>query len=144
MGDVQEALHLNQPGQSSFGYTTSGPSSILLYPELAKKIRILIYNGDADLCVPYSGNEEWISDLGDKGVLEQASPWRPWFTDEVKSTPAGAKTTYNVVGSSQVLTFQTIRLAGHMVPLFRSNAALAFFSEFVKDPRAATRAATAI
>jgi carboxypeptidase C (cathepsin A) len=136
--DVQEALHLGTPGQSGFSYKTSGPASVTLYPELAKKLRILIYNGDADMCVPYVGNEEWITDLEDQGVLKQSSPWRPWFTDDVRSTPAGAKTTYEVVGSTQVLTFQTIRLAGHMVPLFRSDAALAFFSDFVKDTRAAT------
>jgi len=141
--DVQEALHLGTPGQSGFGYKSSGPASITLYPELAKKIRILIYNGDADMCVPYTGNEEWITDLESQGILSQATPWRPWFTDAVKSTPAGAKMTYDVVGSKQVLTFQTIRLAGHMVPLFRQNAALGFFSDFLKDSRAA-RLATAI
>lgn len=135
--DVQKALHLSNPGQSSFNYATTGPASITLYPELAKKLRILIYNGDADMCVPYTGNEEWINDLESQGILKQATPWRPWFTSEVKSTPAGAKMTYDVVGSTQVLTFQTIRLAGHMVPLFRSTAALSFFSDFVKETRAA-------
>lgn len=135
--DVQEALHLSKPGQSGFNYATTGPASITLYPELAKKLRILIYNGDADMCVPYTGNEEWITGLEDQGILKQATPWRPWFQDSEKSTPAGAKMTYDVVGSTQVLTFQTIRLSGHMVPLFRQNAALAFFSDFVKDARAA-------
>lgn len=136
--DVQQALHLGQPGQSGFSYETSGPASITLYPELAKKIRILIYNGDADMCVPYAGNEEWISDLEDQGVLKQSTPWRPWYSDAVKSTAAGFKTTYDVVGSTQVLTFQTIRLAGHMVPLFRPEAALAFFSDFVNGTQATT------
>jgi hypothetical protein len=135
--DVQEALHLGEPGQSGFSYRTSGPASITLYPELAKKIRVFIYNGDADMCVPYTGNEEWITDLEAQGIFKQATPWRPWFTDAVKSTPAGAKITYDVVGSSQVLTFQTIRLSGHMVPLFRQNAALGFFSDFLKESRAA-------
>jgi len=136
--DVQEALHLGAPGQSGFHYRTVGPASITLYPELAKKLRILIYNGDADMCVPYAGNEEWISDLEDQGALKQSAPWRPWFSDAVKSTPSGFKTIYDVVGSAQVLTFQTIRLAGHMVPLFRPEAALTFFSDFVKETQAAT------
>jgi len=131
--DVQEALHLGKPGLSNFDYNISGPASVTLYPELAKKIRVLIYNGDADMCVPYTGNEEWITDLEDQGVLEQASAWRPWFSAEVKSAPAGSKSTYNVVGSNQVLTFVTIRLAGHMVPLFRPEAALSFFQDFITD-----------
>lgn len=138
--DVQEALHLGTPGLSDFDYNISGPASKSLYPELASKIRVLIYNGDADMCVPYTGNEEWITDLEDDGVLKQAGAWRPWFSDEVKSTPAGVKTTYSVVGTNQVLTFLTIRLAGHMVPLFRPEAALAFFKDFVTETRAAKAA----
>lgn len=131
--DVQEALHLNAPGQSGFSYATTGPASITVYPELAKKIRIMIYNGDADMCVPYAGNEEWITDLEDQGVLKESKAWRPWFADENKSSPAGAVSTYEVVGSSQTLTFLTIRLSGHMVPLFTPGAALSFFSNFIRE-----------
>ena len=61
--DVQAALHLNAPGQSKFHYKTSGPASITLYPYLIKHMRVLIYNGDADSCVPYKGNEEWVRAL---------------------------------------------------------------------------------
>ena len=50
--DVQAALHLGKPGVSSFGYESSGPASITLYPELVTKMRVLIYNGDSDACVP--------------------------------------------------------------------------------------------
>ena len=49
---VQQALHLDTPEKSSFGYDSSGPASITLWPELAKKLRVLIYNGDSDACVP--------------------------------------------------------------------------------------------
>ena len=76
--DVRKALHLREPGQSGFGYDRSGPASITLYPELIKKLRILIYNGDADSCVPYKGNEEWITDLKSQNLLSENEPWRPW------------------------------------------------------------------
>ena len=46
---VQKALHLRESG-SAFGYNRGGPASITLWPELSKKIRVLIYNGDADAC----------------------------------------------------------------------------------------------
>jgi hypothetical protein len=75
---VQKAMHLNAPDQSDFHYARSGPASITLYPELIKKLRILIYNGDADSCVPYKGNEEWITDLETQGLLKEDTPWRPW------------------------------------------------------------------
>ena len=41
----------------------AGPASVTLYPDLVKNIRVLIYNGDADACVPYKGNEEWTEGL---------------------------------------------------------------------------------
>ena len=77
----------------------------------------LIYNGDADACVPYIGNEEWINDaLVGPGLVSEAEAWRPWFTAETPDMPAGYVTTYNVVGASppvHTMTFLTIRLAGH-------------------------------
>lgn len=132
--DVQQALHLGQPGLSTFHYETTGPASITLYPYLAKRLRMIIYNGDADMCVPYNGNEEWIDQLASEGVLRLKTAWQPWYAvdDEGgKSTAAGGFTLYSVPGSDQVLTFLTIRLAGHMVPLFRPTAALDFFEKFI-------------
>ena len=80
--DVMQALHLEKPGSSSFSYTTSGPASTTLYPELVKKIRVFIYNGDADACVPYKGNEEWITSLVTAGVLKEKKHWSPWYSKE--------------------------------------------------------------
>ena len=51
--DVQTAMHLGKPGRSKFNYRSSGPASVTLYPELVTKLRVLIYNGDSDACVPY-------------------------------------------------------------------------------------------
>ena len=56
--DVQTAMHLNKPGVSRFDYRSSGPASITLYPELVKNMRVLIYNGDSDACVPYKVTSE--------------------------------------------------------------------------------------
>ena len=50
--DVIKALHLTAGSGSRFGYHSSGPASITLWPFLATKLRVLIYNGDADSCVP--------------------------------------------------------------------------------------------
>ena len=55
---MRAALHLKSSSGSRFGYDTSGPASITLWPFLAKHLRVVIYNGDADACVPYVGNEE--------------------------------------------------------------------------------------
>jgi len=129
--DVQKALNLPKPGQSSFSYTRSGPASITIYPSLIGKIRVLIYNGDADDCVPYKGNVEWITDLEATGLYHEQKPWSPWYADGVKYMPAGYVTTYNVTGSQLDFSFATVRLAGHMVPTFMPNPALSLFSRFL-------------
>jgi len=133
--DVKEALHLDgvQAGASQLSYSRSGPASITLYPELAKKIHVMIYNGDADPCVPYNGNEEWIGDLESQGVLKEKAAWAPWFTSN-KASPAGYVTKYSVPGSEQEFSFVTVRLAGHMVPQFMPEAALTLFSTWLDAP----------
>ena len=47
--DVRAALNLPAKSETSlFLYDSSGPASITLYPALLQKLRVLIYNGDAE------------------------------------------------------------------------------------------------
>ncbi len=133
--DVQAALHLKGPG-SGFKYKQSGPASQLLWPHLVQNVRVLIYNGDADLCVPYKGNEELVANLETAGSLVEKAPWQPWYAEENRA-PAGYVTTYSVPGKTfpskgPDASFLTIRLAGHMVPTFQPEAALAFIARFFR------------
>merc|ERR1712032_676471 len=140
--DVRQALHLDkyQPGSSQFRYHSSGPASITLYPELVKKLRVLIYNGDADACVPYIGNEEWIGGLEDKKVLTEKKAWTPWFAHSGASSPAGYITEYSVTGSEKDFSFATIRLAGHMTPTFQPEASFTMFSKWLAgEPLSASK-----
>lgn len=134
--DVQAALHLGKPGVSGFGYRQSGPASQLLYPELVKKLRILIFNGDADACVPYKGNEEWTTKLAADKHVKQTKKWHPWYaTDSHRSAghaPAGYATSY-VSPTGLDFNFVTIRLSGHMVPAFTPDAALHMFKRFLNN-----------
>eukprot|EP00929_Paragymnodinium_shiwhaense_P108103 TRINITY_DN74430_c0_g1_i1.p1 TRINITY_DN74430_c0_g1~~TRINITY_DN74430_c0_g1_i1.p1 ORF type:complete len:509 (+),score=90.95 TRINITY_DN74430_c0_g1_i1:70-1596(+) len=139
--DVRAALHLtSEPGRSGFDYSCSGPASVTIWPELAKKIRVLIYNGDADACVPYIGNEDWIALLESKGDLTEVSPWTPWYVPGKKASPAGYLTKYQAPGSSVDFQFATIRLAGHMAPQFQPESSFAMFSSFLgKKPESAEK-----
>jgi len=129
--DVQKALHISNPGRSRLSYHASGPASMLLYPSLAKKIRILIYNGDADACVPYKGNEEFIEAMANKGDLILNKAWHPWYAEGAEAhVPAGYATTYTVPDSEMDFSFITIRLAGHMVPTFQPRPSLSFIKTF--------------
>jgi serine carboxypeptidase-like clade 1 len=130
--DVQAALHLKRPGQSRFGYRQTGPASITLWPSLAKALRVLIYNGDSDACVPYKGNEEWTTGLAAAGTIIERKPWHPWFTPQTPNMPAGYATTYNVSGSSSDFSFVTVRLAGHMVPQYQPVSAFVFIDKFLR------------
>ena len=101
-------------------------------------MRVLIYNGDADLCVPYKGNEELVTNLETAGFLIEKAPWQPWYAERgSQKAPAGYVTTYDVPGKAfqskgPDASFLTIRLAGHMVPTFQPEAALAFIARFFR------------
>lgn len=109
--------------------------AVLMMPLRSKaiKLRVLIYNGDADACVPYKGNEEWITSLVKAGDLTEAVGWKPWFNDAWPDMPAGYVTSYNVTGApTKDFSFLTIRLAGHMVPTFQPASSLSFFTRFLQ------------
>jgi hypothetical protein len=133
--DVQQAMNLGKPGISGFGYRQSGPASQLLYPDLVKKLRVLIYDGDADMCVPYKGNEEWTTALEASGAVQQTKAWHPWYATDDKNpnvAPAGYGTNYKATSSGLDFSFVTIRLAGHMVPAFTPGPAFFMIKRFLE------------
>ncbi|XP_050937629.1 serine carboxypeptidase-like 20 isoform X5 [Cucumis melo] len=81
--------------------------------------RALIFSGDHDMCVPYTGSQAWTSSVGYKIVDE----WRPWFTN---SQVAGY-----LQGYQHNLTFLTIKGAGHTVPEYKPREALDFYSRWL-------------
>ncbi|CAN6575285.1 unnamed protein product [Malus baccata var. baccata] len=86
--------------------------------------RALIYSGDHDMCVPYTGSEAWTASLGYKIVDE----WRPWLSSD--NQVAGY-----LQGYANSLTFLTIKGAGHTVPEYKPREALDFFQRFVGGKR---------
>jgi len=132
--DVRTALHLGEAKGSRFDYSSSGPASVTLWPELAKKLRVLIFNGDADSCVPYNGNEDWISLLEENGDLRETKSWAPWFTSN-RAAPAGYVTRYQAPNGAHDFSFQTIRLSGHMVPTFQPEAGFVMIKDSLLVPR---------
>ncbi|KAF3323736.1 serine carboxypeptidase 1-like protein [Carex littledalei] len=81
--------------------------------------RALIYSGDHDLCIPFTGTEAWTRELGYKTI----DKWRPWFfNDQV----AGY-----VRGYDHNLTFMTVKGSGHAVPEYKPKEALAFYRRWL-------------
>ena len=44
------------------------------YPALVKRLRVVIYNGDWDACVPHTDGEAWTRGM----EYDEAAPWHPW------------------------------------------------------------------
>ncbi|KAL9675659.1 hypothetical protein QQ045_003863 [Rhodiola kirilowii] len=127
--DVRKAIHAKPAsisgewdlctGRLSFSHDAG---SMLPYHKnlTAKGYRALIFSGDHDMCVPYTGSEAWTRSLGYKVVYE----WRPWIVDQ---QVAGY-----TQGYAMNLTFLTVKGAGHTVPEYKPKEALGFYSRWLE------------
>ncbi|TVU13686.1 hypothetical protein EJB05_37106 [Eragrostis curvula] len=86
--------------------------------------RVLIYNGDHDLCVPFPGTEAWIKSIGYRVV----DRWRPCGLEIYMHICLREIYTE---GYDHNLTFLTIKGAGHAVPEYKPKEALAFYSRWM-------------
>jgi len=127
---VQQAIHANISyqwdecsGLVNYNYSDVEKSVMPLYDEFLKAgIYVLVYSGDVDAIVPYSGSRQWISNLK-RPVI---SSWTPYTVNQ------------QVGGYVQVLkglTFATVRNAGHMVPETQPERAYYMFSNFLYNYR---------
>lgn len=81
--------------------------------------RVLIFSGDHDMCVPFTGSEAWTRSLGYKIT----DLWRPWY---VQDQVAGFTQGYD-----NHLTFLTVKGSGHTVPEYKPQEALALYSRWL-------------
>lgn len=101
-------------------YISNMGSMIPIHRNLTTKgYRALIYSGDHDMCVPYTGSEVWTRGMG----YEVTDRWRPWYLD--------AQVAGYTRGYAHGLTFATIAGSGHTVPEYKPAQALAFFSRWL-------------
>lgn len=95
--------------------------SIYTYPYLiASRIKILIYSGDVDLAVPFTGTREWIANLN----LTATTDFVPWYYG---GQVAGFVQQY------AGLTFATVRGAGHTVPQDNPPVAHKMIYDFINS-----------
>ena len=94
--------------------------SYYLYPTLiASGIRINVYSGDTDSCVPTEGTRTWINNLGLTTVVD----WAEWNVD---GQVAGFYMRYG-----QNFRFNTIRGTGHMCIQWKRPQGFAMFQNFL-------------
>ncbi|XVF41484.1 hypothetical protein PTKIN_Ptkin01aG0283300 [Pterospermum kingtungense] len=85
----------------------------------AEGYRALIFSGDHDMCVPYTGSEAWTKSLGYKTI----TPWRSWMSND---QVAGY-----LQGYDHDTTFLTVKGAGHTVPEYKPKEALDFYGRWL-------------
>ncbi|CAM8925475.1 unnamed protein product [Rhodiola kirilowii] len=126
--DVRKAIHAKPASVSGYWvlctsrlrFSHDTGSMIPYHKNLtAKGYRALIFSGDHDMCVPYTGSEAWTKSLGYKIIDE----WRSWIVD------------HQVAGYTQGydknLTFLTIKGAGHTVAEYKPKEAMNFYSRWL-------------
>jgi len=126
---VRKAIHVENStlGRwadcSNIHYTSNLDSLLPLYPTLISNYRVLIYSGDADACVPWTDSDDWTFNLYPGRTPLRA--WHPW-------SYGGRYTGGYAVRYNANFTFLTVKHAGHLVPQYEPEAALAFFTAFIR------------
>ncbi|KAI9216072.1 Alpha/Beta hydrolase protein [Blastocladiella britannica] len=133
--DVQKALHasfapvewtwLSFPVYERLYWNGDEPSYLVLPKLVSKGVKVLIYNGDADIICNFVGNEMTLSQLrwgGDVGFGKGAR-LQPYLPNGRSAAGAFIKAR----GLSYVRIFE----AGHMVPFNQPEASLAMMQQFV-------------
>ncbi|KAL3651666.1 hypothetical protein CASFOL_004668 [Castilleja foliolosa] len=136
--DVQKALHANV---TNIPYKWNMCSDVLLrnwkdspvtvLPLLKEflnhGLRVWVFSGDVDARVPVTSTQLSINAMN----LSIQSQWRPWYlNDEVDGYTqeyGGIKQEYK-----SNLIFVTVRGAGHEVPTYQPERALALIQHFLK------------
>ena len=86
-------------------------------------LKVLVYSGDNDAIVPYTGTRMWIEKLNRPVVKRN----HQWFVNTNGMQVGGWATQYDK------FTFTTVRGAGHMVPYMQPQRALAMIQTFLAN-----------
>lgn len=97
-----------------FFYDRSTTGSYWVYQKLVplNRYKIVIYSGDSDPAVPYSGTLYWISKLRSELRLPTVDYWRPWYT----TTANGRQNSGSVWTLSNNFRLVSFKGIGHMAP----------------------------
>ena len=101
-------------------------------------LRKLVYSGDVDAIVPYTGTRAWVTNLN----LTVIDPWRPWYVSSCTAPhnlialcrlDSTGQTGGFVTVFDDQLSFATVRQAGHMAPYTQPLRALEMFTAFINN-----------
>lgn len=129
---VRAALHMQPASKigewvdctSKISYTSTEPNEPRdIYPTLIENMRVLIYNGAFDDCVPWTDNVEWTYGMG----YDTKTAWHPWYVD---GTLAGHAVYWD---QGKGFGFTTIQAAGHLVPEYQPKFGYAMLQSVLNN-----------
>lgn len=133
--EVKAALHVAPAinfelcsSNFTFNYNSDMPDErVEIYPTLINdaKIMVTVFNGEADLCVPFTDNEYWTSSMN----YSVTKGWGPWEVAGAHGSYLGGMRV--VYGANSNFVFATVRGAGHMCAETRPEASLELFKRAV-------------
>jgi serine carboxypeptidase-like clade 2 len=136
--DVRDAVHASRTNPSNWEpcvappqltystYDTQQPVIYVYERALLRRdlnLSVLVYSGDNDAIVPYTGTRMWIERLN-RAVVKGN---HQWFVDTNGMQVGGWATQYDG------FTFTTVRGAGHMVPYMQPARALHMIKTFLAN-----------
>lgn len=145
---VRKALHVvestetSNPGHIDWkvcadfpvvNYTKTARNVVPLYVTFLENfVDVMIYSGDTDACVPFTGTSKWVDELTNNQTTWtiEDSAWTPWLTNK---QVAGYRSlwTYKSGDQTSQFLFATVRGAGHMVPTDRPQQSMSLFSQYL-------------
>jgi len=96
-------------------------------------IRMLVYSGDVDSCVPYLSTEVTMLSIPFTSSTKQSRPWSSWTYVSAQAPKSIKQIGGKAIQWGNQLAFATVRGAGHMVPHDQPEAALTLFTSFLTD-----------
>jgi Serine carboxypeptidase len=97
---------------------------------LSDRVRVLIYSGDVDGCVPTFGTETFfLRSLG----MDIESAWQPWRARAMSGRLVRAGYHEKFGGTRHGIDFITFAGAGHMVPQYKAPESLAVLRRWLSD-----------
>ena len=133
--EVKKALHINENLKWEMCntflyqyYDQKNKGSIIYYPDLLNKIKILIFSGDSDIMVPINGSLNWIRNL----KLEIIDKWQSWKGKNLDGSEEDEKISGFRI-KYKGLSFVSFKGCGHMVVEWRRKNSLYMVNQFLND-----------
>ncbi|XP_065869605.1 serine carboxypeptidase-like 18 isoform X1 [Euphorbia lathyris] len=119
-GTIDQWMRCNK----TIAYTYNLLSTVIYHKQLIYGgYRGMVYSGDHDMLIPYTGTIVWIHSLN----LSTVDDWRPWYVD---GQIAGFTIKYaHTIGDG--LVFNTVKGGGHTAPEYKPKECLAMVDRWL-------------